>query len=309
LATAEGERLVPLSGPAPDWPPRAIVEPGSEVAAGAVLARTDSERAYVVMLARYLPAGLLGLAVAGLLAAFMSTVDTHVNLAASFFVNDVWRRFLVRDADARHYVRVARWASLGVMLAAALLAVQAESISSLFQFFLALLGGVGPVYLLRWVWWRVRAVHEITAMLASCAATVTLTFWSTTWHLGPLSPGGELAEVGRLLLVVGFSLAAVLVALAFTRPPDPASLLPFYRRVRPIGAWGPVAALAPEVRRDGEGAMVALGVAGGLLLVYGATLGIGFFVLGRQGPATAAALAVVAGALAVRVALGRLVRR
>ena len=82
---------------------------------GAVLARTDAERAYVVMMRRYLPVGLLGLVAASLFAAFMSTVDTHVNLAASFFVNDVYRRFLAPGRDPRHYVLAARLASAAVL--------------------------------------------------------------------------------------------------------------------------------------------------------------------------------------------------
>lgn len=303
LDTAGGPLRLPLQGPADDWRPHALVEPGQPVAPDQLVARTDSERAYVVMLARYLPAGLLGLAVAGLLAAFMSTVDTHVNLAASFIVNDVWRRFVARDADQRHLVRVARWTSLVVMAAAALVAAEADSISGLFQFFLALLGGVGPVYLLRWVWWRIRAQHELVAMATSFAATVTLTFSDTTWSLGPLSPGGVLAPEGRLLLVVGASLAAVGVALLLVPAPDPRGLVEFYRRVRPVGAWGPVAALAPDVRREGEGRTVLLGVAGGLALVYGATLGIGLAILQRTGPALLAGAVALAGALAVRAAL------
>jgi len=308
LETPDGVLRLPLAGPAADWVPHAVVEPGAQVEPQAVLARTDSERAYVVMLARYLPAGLLGLAVAALLAAFMSTVDTHVNLASSFLVNDVWRRFVVRDGDPRRDVRVARWASLGVMAAAGFLAAQADSIAGLFQFFLALLGGVGPVYLLRWVWWRVRAQHEIVAMLTSFAATVTLTFMDASWSLGPLSPGGVLAPEGRLLLVLGASLSAVGVSLLLVPPADPRTLVEFYRRFRPVGAWGPVAALAPEGRREGEGRTLALGVLGGLALVYGAMLGIGFAILGRTGAALAAGAAVVAGALAVKAALGRMGR-
>ncbi|HZL99898.1 MAG TPA: hypothetical protein VFD43_06570 [Planctomycetota bacterium] len=306
-----GPVVVPLrvAGSAGDWEVLPQVKPGDEVAAGSVVARTDSERAYVTMMGRYLPAGLLGLAIAGLLAAFMSTVDTHVNLAASFFVNDVWRRFLRPQASAAHYVLVARLASTGAMLLGALLAWQADSISDLFLFFLAFLGGVGPVYLLRWLWWRVRAAHEIVAMVASSVSTTLLTFaWSDGWPAWPLSPDGVLTAEGRLCAVVGFSLTCTLLAIPLVPRPDPRELLPFYRRVRPMGFWGPVAALAPEVHRPGELAAVIVGVLGGLVCVWGAMIGTGLWLLGRNGQAAVTLAAAVAGTLAVRWALGRLPR-
>lgn len=224
-------------GSSEDWHP--LPDPGlttgQTVSRGEVLARTDSERAYVVMMQRYLPVGLLGLVAASLLAAFMSTIDTHVNLASSFFVNDLYRRFLHSSGTEAHYVLVARLASLGVMLMAALFAYYAESISDLFTFLLAFLSGVGPVYVLRWLWWRVRASTEITAMLASASTTVALSLAPIDWQLGPLSSGGELLHEARLLIVVAVSLTASLLSMAFTSIPDPASLVAFYQRVRPVG--------------------------------------------------------------------------
>ena len=292
-----GGRSVPLDveGTAQDWRALAVVSRGDEVQPGQLLAKTDSERAYVVMMQRYLPPGLLGIAFASLLAAFMSTIDTHVNLAASFFVNDVYRRFIEPDADSHHYVQVARWASVAVMLLAGLLAYQADSISDLFLFFLAFLGGVGPIYILRWLWWRVRASTEIVAMLASASATVGLTFIEYEWSLGPLSPGGQLAAEGRLVLVVCISAACALASLVVTRAPDPAQLVTFYRRVRPIGWWGPVQSLAGvEPRRGLTGIFV--GVLGGLAATYGLMFGTGLWLLGRGDDAAIAAVIAAMGA-------------
>jgi solute:Na+ symporter, SSS family len=291
----------------PAWKPLPgrKLEPGNEVAAGALLARTDPERAYIVMMIRLLPVGLLGLMVASLLAAFMA-VDTHINLASSFFVNDVYRRFLRPDAEARHYVTVGRIASVGVMALAGVVAWGADSIIDLFLFFLSFLSGVGPVYLLRWTWWRVRASTELTAMLASGAATLVLTFWKPHWDLGPLSPDGELAPGGRLVLVVGFSLLCSLLSMLLTRTPDPATLVPFYRRVRPLGAWGPVSALAPDVPRPRELLPVTVGVLGGLSAIMGLMFAIGFLLLQRHGDAAVAGTCVVAGTAAIAWSLRRL---
>jgi Na+/proline symporter len=295
-----------------DWRPRAVTQAGARVGAGEVLARTDSESAYVVMLKRVLPPGLLGLAVAGLVAAFMSTIDTHVNLAASFFVNDVYRRFLRPRASARHHILVARLASAGALGAAAWIASLSDSIRDLFQLFLYLLAGVGPVYLARWVWWRVRASTELVAMGASVLATVALTHgaaWTDgglRWPLGPLAPGGELTPEGRLLLVVAFSSACALASLALTRPPDPRTLVEFYRRVRPLGAWGPVRALCPGVRPARELGACLSGSAGGVALVYGLMLAPGYALRSATlGLSAALAAALLGGALLSR-ALGRL---
>lgn len=296
----------------PDWGPAPSpgLAPGTAVAAGQVLARTDSESAYVVMLKRYLPVGLLGLVVASLVAAFMSTIDTHMNLASSFFVNDVWRRFVRPGDTTRQHILVARLASTGALLIGALIAVQTESIRDLFTFFLALLGGVGPVYLLRWVWWRVRASTELTAMGASVLATFGLSHgWLVApgaWRLGPLAPEGQLSPEGRVVLVVAFSLLCALVSLLVTRAPDPRGLVEFYRRVRPIGAWGPVRALCPEVTPPHELGACLAGSGGGLLLVYGLMLAPGFWLLERWTAFALALLVAALGAWAVRRALVRL---
>ncbi len=295
-------------GAASDWRPIPRVRVGAEVVAGEVVAATDSERAYVVMLKRYLPVGLLGLVAASLLAAFMSTIDTLINVAASFFVNDVYRRFLSRGASERHYVVVARLASVGVLVAAAVVASAAQSISALFTLFISFLAGVGPVYLLRWFWWRVTAWAEIAAMLTSAVATLTLTWLPFHWALGPLSPDGALLHEGRLLMVVAASLAAALVTLVATATPDPATLVGFYERLRPPGAWGPVRALATESSRPDYALAASLcGVASGLALVFGLLFGLGHWLLGRPGMATLLAVVAAAGAVGVRASLRRLV--
>ena len=268
---------------ADDWHPlpAPTLRIGSRVNAGDTLARTDAERAYVVMMRRYLPVGLLGLVAASLFAAFMSTVDTHVNLAASFFVNDVYRRFMAPGRGPGHYVLAARLASAAVLAIAGLFAYSARSIADLFTFFLAFLSGVGPVYVMRWLWWRVRAATEIAAMLASAATTVLLTFIPVRWNLGPLSIDGDLTHEGRILIVVAVSFAAALTTIAIFAAPDPEDLVPFYRRVRPVGSWGPVAAISGMAPEGGSLWPRLLGPVSGIALVLGALFGTGHFLFGR----------------------------
>ncbi len=289
-----------------DWHAEPVVAVGDVVKSGAVVARTDSESAYPRMMARYLPAGLLGLVFASLFAAFMSTVDTHVNVASSFFVNDVYRRFLVTDAGPRHYVLVARLASAGVLVLGGAFALVADSLHDLFTFFLALLGGVGPIYVLRWLWWRVRASTEIAAMIASSVSATFLTFADVQWPLGPLAPGGELTDAGRIVLVVTFSVTVALGSMAFTRDPDPRDLVRFYRRVRPMGAWHPVRHHCKDVPVPREAAPVLFGAAGTLAGIYALLVAIGSFVLGSPGVALMSLGFAVAGGGVAYWALRRL---
>ena len=296
-----------------DWFPRADtnggVEIGATVKAGQVLARTDSESAYVVMMTRFLPVGLLGLVAASLLAAFMSTIDTHVNLASSFFVNDVYRRFLRPDASERRLVIVARIASVVVLALSGLMASQADSIFQLFLFFYSLLGGVGPIYVLRWFFWRVRASTEITGMVASVATATFLTYGPVDgihWGLGALSPDGELTPEGRLILVVVVSLSAACVSMLVTKAPAPQTLVRFYRQVRPLGFWGPVRELCPDVAPRRELAPSVAGGIGGLAMIYGLMLGLGFFFLDRTGPLIVSGVVGISGASIVLWALKRI---
>ncbi len=297
------------------WHATASVAVGDAVEAGDVVAQTDSERAYPAMMAEFLPVGLLGLVVASLLAAFMSTIDTHVNLSSAYFVNDVYRRYFRPEASPRHYVMVARIAGVVTMGVAALWAVSASSISNLFLFFLAILGGVGPVYVLRWIWWRVRASTEITAMVASSLTTVFLSpemmpealRWDLgAWHLGPLSPGGVLSAEGRLLFVVAVSLVSSLVSLCLVRAPDPKDLVDFYTKVRPAGFWGPVAALVPDVPRTPEGGLIVGGILGGLAVTYGILFAIGHWIFGRVDMALGFGCLAVVGAVVIVSAIQKL---
>ncbi len=176
----------------------------------------------------------------------------------------------------------------------------------LFLFFLAFLSGVGPVYVLRWFWWRVRASTEIVAMASSALAATLLTLWDIEWNLGPLSPGGTLAPEGRLVLVVLVSMTCSALALLLGPKPDPAKLVPFYERIRPIGLWGPVRSLAQVEAAPRDTGLSVLGSLAGLALVYGLLFGLGAVFLGSVPQAGAFGLCALLGALALRWILPRL---
>ncbi len=237
----------------------------------------DAERAYPDMMLAYVPPGLLGVMVASFLGAFMSTIDTHLNLSSAYLVNDVYRRFVRPEATERHYVRVSRLASVAVMLVASGIALASGSISAMFQFLLAFTSGIGLVYILRWFWWRVNAYSEIAAMAASGGIASAFYVFRLA---GPevFGPAAELSGQAILVLTVLVSTALWVAVTYLTPPVSMEKLVAFYRKVRPYGVWGPVArAAGVEPPRD-FGRLVLAWIAG-TVMVLGATLGIGKLLL------------------------------
>ncbi|MFC1708374.1 Na+:solute symporter, partial [Planctomycetota bacterium] len=128
------------------------------------------EAAYPVMINLLLPTGLKGILIASFLAAFMSTIDTHMNWGASYVVNDFYKRFLVRGASESHYVLISRLAGVVIVIGAGVAAFNTERIRDAFDIILNLTAGVGLVHLARWFWWRTNAWSEISCMIVSLPA-------------------------------------------------------------------------------------------------------------------------------------------
>ncbi|HUP00623.1 MAG TPA: sodium:solute symporter family protein [Gemmatimonadota bacterium] len=193
----------------------------------------DPEMAYPLAMVDFLPAGLLGLMLASLLAAFMSTLTSYINLSAAYLVNDLYRPFIARGRSERHYVTAGRVASLLALAIGIAISFYATSISQLFLLLLALGAGIGLVYIARWFWWRVNAWSEIAAMTASSVIGALLGM-SSRWG-GPEFPFASQVTIN----LVGSTVVWVAVTL-LTPPTSMAKLTEFYRRVRPPGWWGPV---------------------------------------------------------------------
>lgn len=187
----------------------------------------DASMAYPQMMLRHLPAGLLGLMVTAFLAAFLSTIDTHIHWGSSYWVNDLYRRFWVKDAPESHYVRVARLSGILVVLLAIGVAATLSSITSAWKILYLLGSGLGPVVLARWLWWRVSAAAELSAFLVSLAtaAIVVLT--------------GSPADYGLQLALVAAVSALVWLPVVFFFPEKPSLRLEsFFHKVRPpLPGW------------------------------------------------------------------------
>lgn len=245
----------------------------------------DRELGYPLLMKEYLPPGLLGLVVASLVAAFMSTVSTLINWGASYLTNDVYARFMKPDATQRQLVFAARVASLVVTVLGATAAFFAEDVGTVFRLTIAIGTGPGLVLILRWFWWRVNAWAELAAMLAGA-----LVGFGTT-----VVPVIRVEDFGLRLVVTLLITMAIWVPVMLLTPPEPDEKLDaFYARVRPGGpGW------RRQRERTGLEPAQQLGrdllrVVAGLVLLYGLMFSIGGAVFLRWGVfAVAGALAVV----------------
>ena len=282
-----------------------------EATAGLPLA-ADPELAYPMMIGELMPVGLKGLVVAAFLAAFMSTMDTHLCWGASYLVNDVYRRFVRKDASERHYVGASRVAVALLAILAAASAWQMTSIQRAWIYIIELTAGVAFVWLLRWYWWRVNAWAEIAAMAASVALANGGALVGFAASVGLASPAFTQAAAAFYGTDYDFVRATVIVlvstifwiGVAFVTPPDdPEVLDAFYRKVRPGGWWGPVAARVSDVRPDGRAGTRWMGFFLGVVFLYSALLGVGYAVLDRPGVGLLLlGLSAVAMVLTLRVA-------
>ena len=233
---------------------------------GASIVAADREMAYPVLMARLLPAGVLGLTFVSLLAAFMSTVDTHINWGSSYIVNDLYRRFLRPDASEREMVLVSRITVVGISVLAILIASQISSVERAWKLFVALGAGLGLPSMMRWVWWRVNAYTEIVGMVTAVATAVVLY---------ALFPG--MRDEYVLVGVVAVAMPAALIATFVTPPVPDAHLRKFVTQVQPPGWWGRFA--QPERRASWWWLAVAWVL--GNLSVFGLTFGTGYMLFGH----------------------------
>jgi len=252
--------------------------------------KVDPELGYVQAMIDHLPLSLRGLMMAGFLAAYMSTIGTHLNLGASYLTNDLYKRFLNPGASDAHYVPVSRVATVIVMFLAAYGAYTMTSVGNAWIYLFNLTAGVGLVMILRWYWWRVNAWSEISALVASAVVSNALTLFNV--FTGPNA-------TAQILLVTVPVTTLVWLAVTFaTKPDDQETLVRFFERVRPSAlGWKPIARIAsPGAGQESLG-LNALDWIAGCGLVYGTLFGIGKLVLGdlTQG-AIYIAVAIVCGA-------------
>lgn len=196
--------------------------------------KVGHDLAYPAMLS-LLPSGLLGLVAASLLAAFMSTMSTQLNLGASYLVNDFYVRFIRPDASERQQVQAGRVATVVSMVLGCGLGLMLTDAGQAFNLLLLLGAGTGGLFILRWFWWRINAWTEIVAMLGSLLVAGYFTFVHDALAAEPVALVPPLA--GHMKLVWGaLTTTAIWVVGTLVTPPElPATLERFVEQVRPGG--------------------------------------------------------------------------
>lgn len=179
----------------------------------------------------YLPAGLMGLVIAALIAALMSTISTHLNWGSSYIVNDVYQRFIKPEATEKQLVFVARLSTVILMILAAFLSLYLTSAKSSFDILLQIGAGTGLLFILRWFWWRINAISEIVAMVVSFVIAIIM----------ELVVKNSLPSHEKMIIGVVITSICWIGATLLTKPSDSKVLIQFYKLIRPhsIG-WRPI---------------------------------------------------------------------
>lgn len=241
----------------------------------------NDDLAYPAMMT-FLPSGLLGIIVAALIAAYMSTIATHLNWGSSYVVNDFYQRFIKPNATDKEMVNVGRMSTVVLMVLSAMLALLLSNALQAFNILLQIGAGTGLIFILRWFWWRINAWSEISAMIISFVVACVFEFGFP-----------EIPSHVKLIAGVGITTVGWIAVTFLTQPTAHATLLKFYKLIKPHpSGWQAViepSLKAGELRQDevlpGKLPLEIMCMIAGCFLVYGALFGIGFWMYGEIGKA------------------------
>lgn len=246
-----------------------------------------------------LPKGLLGVVIASLIAALMSTISTHLNWGASYLVNDFFVRFINPDASEKEKVLIGRIGTFGLMLLSALFALYLTNAFQAFNILLQIGAGTGLLFLMRWFWWRINAYSEIVAMLISLFIAIYFEIFYS----------GGLEAYQRLSIGVIITSITWITATLMTRPTDMNVLKSFYVKIQPhdLGWQTVIKSLdkAPLKKNESSFTNELLMVFVSCALVYSALFGLGYWIYGNMMLALLC-LAIVTGTILALFKLWRL---
>jgi SSS family solute:Na+ symporter len=263
-----------------------VILPISE-ASPALLA--DPELAYPMMINAVLPVGLKGLLVAAFMAAFMSTVDTHLCWGGSYMVNDIYKRFVNTKANDSHYLMVSRVSIVLLLLLSTAAAWQMDSITGAWIYIIEIISGIAIILMLRWFWWRINAWSEITSMISALVLANGFLWIKWIYNFGWISDSlyeqvrgwyqDDVALIRATVILLLCTLISLIVTFA-TKPVANDKLLSFYKKVRPKGWWGPIAAQLPDLVDTSSSQDSWLGFIFGVIFLNSVLFSVGHLVLG-----------------------------
>jgi len=234
--------------------------------------------AYSAMLS-YLPAGVIGLVIASLIAAYMSTISTQLNWGSSYVVHDFYHRFVNKGATEKQLVTIGRISTVTLMVLSGLLALALQNALQAFSILLQIGAGTGLIFILRWFWSRINSYSEISAMIVSFL--VAIIFQYVDWP-----------DYLKLVVGVGITTISWLTVTFLTRPEDKETLNGFIEKVNPGGpGWKGYSQGASSWKVPGRLAMMGLGT----ITIYSALFATGFWIYGKELPASGLTLTGIAG--------------
>ena len=228
---------------------------------------------------KFLPVGFIGLMVGGLIAANSSTILTHLNWGASYLVHDFYRRFVKKDSTEHHYVFAGRIVTILLFICSSSLVFVLESAKDSFDVILQVGAGTGLLYLIRWFWWRVNAWSEVAAMVSSFAVSIIILILNKN--------GAAITTHAALLITIAVTTVSWVATALFGPETDRATLISFYKKVRPFGpGWKKIREEAgvseQEARATHENIpMALLGWMAGCTVIWSSLFAVGNFLYGR----------------------------
>ncbi len=238
--------------------------------------------AYPAMLT-LLPSGLLGLVLASLVSAYMSTISTHLNWGSSYVVNDFYKALIKDDGDERALVNVGRISVVCLMIVSSILALMLNNALQLFQIILMFGAGTGSIFILRWFWWRINAWSEIAAMI--CSGLVSILFEFTP--IGSMIFSEDFIQpYFKFPMVVLITTFVWVVVTFMTKPDDDETLVKFYKKTKPGGpGWKRIKDLAKlsesEINSEWIVPRGILCMILGCFAIYSALFSTGYFIYGE----------------------------
>lgn len=243
--------------------------------------------AYSAMLTK-LPSGLLGLVLASLVAAYMSTISTHLNWGSSYIVNDFYKQQINPEASEKKLVAVGRISTVVLMICSALLALVLQNALQLFEVILMFGAGTGLIFILRWFWWRINAWSEIAAMFSSGIISIIINFTSVGAILFAAETGVFPTWSKFPIIVLITTIIWVLVTF-LTQPESNDVLRNFYQKIQPGGpGWAKIIEEAKseniDIVNEKEGWSVPSGILAmllGCVFIYSCLFATGYWIYGE----------------------------
>ena len=238
--------------------------------------------AYPAMLT-LLPSGLLGLVLASLVSAYMSTISTHLNWGSSYVVNDFYKALIKDDGDERALVNVGRISVICMMIVSSIVALMLNNALQLFEIILMFGAGTGSIFILRWFWWRINAWSEIAAMI--CSGVVSILFEFTP--IGSMIFSEDFIQpYFKFPMVVLITTFVWVVVTFMTKPDDDETLVKFYKKTKPGGpGWKRIKDLAKLSESENNSEWIVprgiLCMILGCFAIYSALFSTGYFIYGE----------------------------